>query len=298
MNRLMLAVLPLGLVLAGCSKGEHGEAAQEVSAPARDAAASKAEAGGKPAPGASQAATIAVTVPKIAYVYDYGYRVSAERMPALQRKHADLCEKLGPSQCRVLELRQSGAEGDYASGSLALDVAAPRARAFGAELAKAAGAAGGEEVSSGITGEDLSKKIIDTEARLRARSLLRDRLMEVLATRKGSVAELVEAERGVAQVNEEIDEARSWLAEMQGRVDFSRVNLSYSAGGPSGGAFTAPIRDALGNVGGVLGWTFAAIIMALTVLVPIGTLLLVLRAIWRRLRRTAASLQESETLPQ
>lgn len=288
MNRLVLAVLPLGLVLAGCSKGEHGEAAREVSAPAQEAVAAKADAGGKAAAGASQAAAIAVTVPKIAYVYDYGYRVSPERMPALQRKHADLCEKLGPSQCRVLELRQSGAEGDYASGSLTLEVAAPRARAFGAELAKAAGQAGGEEVSSGIAGEDLSKQIVDTEARLRARTLLRDRLMEVLATRKGSVAELVEAERGVAQVNEEIDQARGWLAEMQGRVDFSRVNLRYSAGGPSGGAFTAPIRDALGNVGGILGWTFAAIIIALTVLVPIGTLLLIARAVWRQLRRRPA----------
>lgn len=295
MNRLVLAVLPLGLVLAGCSKAEHGEAAQEVSAPAQEALADKADAGGKAAPGASQAAAIAVTVPKIAYVYDYGYRVSAERMPALQRKHTDLCEKLGPSQCRVLELRQSGAEGDYASGSLALEVAAPRARAFGAELAKAAGQAGGEEVSSGITGEDLSKQIVDTEARLRARTLLRDRLMEVLATRKGSVAELVEAERGVAQVNEEIDQARGWLAEMQGRVDFSRVNLRYSAGGPSGGAFTAPIRDALGNMGGILGWTFAAIIIALTVMVPIGTLIFVLRMIWRRLRRRPVAEDGSES---
>ncbi|MFM6829184.1 MAG: DUF4349 domain-containing protein, partial [Novosphingobium sp.] len=39
--------------------------------------------------------------------------------------------------------------------------------------------AGGKEVASSISGEDLSKAIVDTEARLRARTLLRDRLMEV-----------------------------------------------------------------------------------------------------------------------
>lgn len=230
-------------------------------------------------------ASIPVGMPKIAYVFDYGFRISASEIPALQRRHAELCEKQGPQICRVLEMRQSGEEGDYASGSLSLDVAAPRARAFGAELTKAANAAGGTEVSSAISGEDLSKQIVDTEARLRARSLLRDRLMEVLATRKGTVAELVEAERGVAQVNEEIDQARSWLTEMQGRVDFSRVNIGYNSGSPSGGGFLAPIRSAIGNISSILGMLFAALIIAGTVLVPLGLIGWGLRKGWVKLRK-------------
>ena len=74
----------------------------------------------------------------------------------------------------------------------------------------------------------------------------------------------------MAQVNEEIDQARGWLAEMQGRVDFSRVNVQYQSGSPSQGGFTAPIRDAFGSIGSILGMIFAMLIVGLTVLVPLG----------------------------
>lgn len=307
MNRkCLLAALALAALapsaLAGCS-----ESADQASAPSsknvatmdiREAPAvmeaADASSGSGPARlemppsgGGSQAgdpASTPLAMPKIAYVYDYGFRIGADEIPALQRRHADLCEKQGPNVCRILDMRQSGGEGEYASGSLALEVAAPRARAFGTELAKAADAAGGKEVSSSISGEDLSKQIVDTEARLRARSLLRDRLMEVLATRKGTVAELVEAERGVAQVNEEIDQARSWLTEMKGRVDYSRVNISYASGAPSGGGFFAPIRAVLGSLGEILGTVIAVMIAVAAVLVPVGLVAWGLRRLWCRFR--------------
>jgi hypothetical protein len=295
MKRSSLVLLPLFVLFSACSEKAQESASsielrEEVSGGA--GAARKAEGAQSP----SQAASIPVSVPKIAYVFDYGFRIAASEIPALQRRHVELCEKQGPQICRVLQMRQSGEEGDYASGSLSLDVAAPRARAFGTELTKAADAAGGTEVSSAISGEDLSKQIVDTEARLRARSLLRDRLMEVLATRKGTVAELVEAERGVAQVNEEIDQARGWLAEMQGRVDFSRVNIGYNAGTPSSGGFMAPIRGALGNLSSILGMLFAALIIAGTVLIPLGLIGWGLRKAWKKLRQPRViDEQQSET---
>ena len=227
---------------------------------------------------------IPVSIPQIAYIYEYGFRLEANTMAPLQERHVALCESMGPQQCRVLELRSSGGEGDYASGTLNLAVAADKARAFGSRLAATAGEAGGEQVSSAITGEDLSKQIVDTEARLRARTALRDRLMEVLETRRGTVAELVEAERGVAQVNEEIDQARSWLAEMRGRVDFSRVNVQYQSGVPSGGGFAEPIRRAFGSVASVLGNVIAALIVLATVAIPIGLAVWIGLLGWRRWR--------------
>lgn len=210
--------------------------------------------------------------PQIAYVYSYGYRLAGDRIAPLQQTHADLCESKGPQVCRIISMEQSGDEGDYVSGSLQLAVSAPQARAFGRELGKAAQGADGVQTASGISGEDLSKQIVDTEARLRARMLLRDRLMEVLASRKGTVAELVEAERGVAEVNEEIDQARSWLAEMRGRVDFSTINISYESGSPSAGGFSGPIREAFGSIGSVLGTTIAALILILSALAPVAVI--------------------------
>lgn len=258
-----------------------------AAAAASEAAAVAADAAGSAPQMLPQRPAIATGQPKIAYVYSYGYQLGADQIPTLQRRHADYCEKQGVQVCRILSLNQSGEEGDFAHGTLELAVAAPRARGFGAELAKQVEAAGGKEVSSAIEGEDLSKQIVDTEARLRARTVLRDRLMEVLATRRGTVAELIEAERGVADVNQEIDEARSWLNEMSSRVEFSRVSIAYSAGtgaptNPSG--FLAPIRTALASVGTILGNTLGGLIVFITALAPFGLLGWGLWRLWKRFR--------------
>ena len=236
-------------------------------------------------------AAIPVGLPRMAYTFDYGFQVDADKLAALQRQHADMCEAQGPRGCRILELEQSRDNGGsgLAHGRLKLAVASNGARKFGAQLASTLGAVGGKEVSASISGEDLSKDMVDTEARLRARSLLRDRLMDVLATRKGSVAELVEAERGVAQVNEEIDEARSWLAEMQARVEFSVLTIDYQPVGATlapeqSNGFLDPIKAALGNIGGVLGMTLALLITLLTIGVPLLGLVLALRRSWPWLR--------------
>lgn len=223
-------------------------------------------------------------LPRIAYTYNYAYRLGTDEIAGVQRRHADLCERQGPRVCRILALEQGGDEGDYARGTLVLAVASDRARGFGSELARSVEAAGGKEVGASISGEDLSKQIVDTQARLRARTLLRDRLMEVLATRRGTVAELVEAERGVAQVNEEIDEARSWLTEMQGRVEFSRLTIAYSATVPSEGGFAAPVRSTLGSLGSILGTMLAMAIVLATVLVPVGLVVWGGRKLWLRYR--------------
>ncbi|WP_336986052.1 DUF4349 domain-containing protein [Altererythrobacter aquiaggeris] len=238
-----------------------------------------------------------VSAPKIAYIYDYGFRISAEEIAPLQQKHADMCEAMGPTSCQILSLSQTGSEGAYAGGELRLAVASPRARDFGAKLSAEAEGRGGEQVSASIQGEDLSKAIVDTEARLRARTVLRDRLMEVLETRRGTVAELVEAERGVAQVNEEIDQARSWLSEMKTRVAFSRVNIAYRSGTPETGGFFDPIRSAFGSIGSILGVMVAALIVLLAIGLPIAAIIAAI--LWGRRRYTSDQDEpiEAEVMP-
>lgn len=231
--------------------------------------------------------------PQIAYVYDYGFRLAGDKIAPLQQRHADLCEAKGPYVCRIISMAQAGDEGEYGSGTLELAVVSAKARAFGKELTKAAEDSDGEQINAAISGEDLAKQIVDTEARLRARKLLRDRLMEVLATRRGTVTELVEAERGVAQVNEEIDQATSWLSEMQGRVAFSRVSIAYTSGAPSAGGFLEPIRDAAGNVGSILGSIIAMLILVLAVGVPLLLLGLLGRFGWVKAKLGLPSLRRA-----
>lgn len=276
------------LLLSGCNKNEAADAEtmqfQKVAEPQRittpdipeelasSTSASAGESAGQPAE-TEQSAIRSPGAPQIAYTYEYGFRVSNEGLSALQQKHAGLCEKKGQAVCRVISMSRNDAEGEYGYGNLKLEVVANKARTFGSELTRSAEGAGGEQVSMSIAGEDLSKQIVDTEARLRARILLRDRLMEVLRTRQGSVADLVAAERGVADVNEEIDKAQSWLAEMKGRVSFSDMDISYNSGSRSSGGFFAPIASAFTSTGSILGQAIGALIIAITALLPFGIVL-------------------------
>jgi hypothetical protein len=274
------------LALAGCSESSDGSIAaqdQAASAAASDAASQPKEAApnGEVADLAARA-EIPVSLPKMAYVFNYGFRLPGKDIRALEQRHADMCEAMGPYNCQIVSLSSNGEEGEYLTGKLELAVAADKARGFGARLAEAATSAGGEQVSATIEGEDLSKQMVDTEARLRSRIALRDRLMEVLKTRKGTVAELVEAERAVASVNEEIDQANSWLKEIKGRVAFSRVLVNYESSAPVAGSFLGPVRAVVGSLGSIFGLLAALAIVLLAVGGPIGLIAWAIRRLRRR----------------
>lgn len=287
------SILKIGLasaaalaVLSGCSEAGDGQGPSDSAtemAPAApnevaaDAAAEQAAGSGLPELG-----EVAVSMPKLAYAYDFAFKLAGEDIGPLQRRHADLCEQQGPASCRILGMSKNGEAGETVTGELQLAVATRHARAFGALLEDVAEDAGAEQLSADIASEELSKSIVDTEAHLAARTQLRDRLMEVLRTRKGTVAELVEAERSVAQVNQEIDQARSWLKEMQGRVALSTVTVRYESATPIGGDFLSPIQGALGSLGSVAGFVVAALILLGAAALPLVALVLGGRAFNRR----------------
>lgn len=224
---------------------------------------------------------IPVTLPQMAYVFDYGFRLAGEAIAPLQQQHADMCEAQGPYACRIVSLTRTGEDEDEITGQLELAVASDKARGFGALLAASAEAADAEAFRANIQGEDVSKSIVDTEARVRSRIALRDRLMEVLRTRRGSVEELVEAERNVAAVNEEIDQAQSWLKEQQGRVAFSRMTLTYESATP-GASFFKPVESAFGSLGAIFGGLTAVLIVLGSLAIPLFAAILGFKALRRR----------------
>ncbi len=201
MIRYLIATVSI-LGLAACSGGS-GESmaeydmAEEASVQKIEMVGAEGEAADAAADAAQPGGEIPISMPQIAYSYQYGYRLRATDIPDAQRAHVTLCEQRGATVCRVLNMENSGGEGDYATGMLHLEVAAQQARAFGGQLAEAADEYGGDQIAASISGEDLSKQIVDTEARLRSRELLSQRLTELLRTKSGSVKELVEAERAV-----------------------------------------------------------------------------------------------------
>jgi len=292
-------------VLVSCSGANESAADYDLAEPemvesdaGTSAEALKMRSAGTPDASGSPIPEIPVSKPQIAYSYDYGFRLPASEIPKAQQAHISLCNSVPANSCRVLNMQNSGGEGNYASGMLHLEVAAPKARQFGEQLTEAIDQSGGSQISASIAGEDLSKQIVDTEARLRSRVLLSQRLTDLLRTRKGSVAELVEAERAVTEVNEEIDKARSWLKEMRGRVAFSKVMVNYQSGAPGSGGFTRPIREAFGGIASSLGYSVGAAMTLIAVLLPWILILMLGIYLRRRLKASDRTFFGRKILPE
>ncbi|MET0269572.1 MAG: DUF4349 domain-containing protein [Sphingomonas sp.] len=276
------AAVAAAALVGGCSQSPGGDGAPEGGTVD---AAEETPAGARPN------ATIAVSIPQIAYIYRYAFDVPGDSIAAVQDRHIALCDRLGPNGCRVIEMQRASGDAADASGSLKLTVRADLARAFGRALAEAAARAGGTQAESSIAAEDLSRQIVDTEARLRSRQALADRLMDLLRTRNGPVADLVAAERAVAEVQEEIDAARSWLAEARGRVATSTFELRYAGGGSAGG-FVAPLRGSIATMAGFLGQSMALLMQLAAVLLPwllVGGAIGYAARRWRGRRAVAAA---------
>lgn len=218
----------------------------------------------------------------IAYSYGYGFQIDSDKIAELQSQHVALCEGMG-QQCRVLRTSQASSDSWDGYGEIRLEVAASQASGFVDQLTEPAESLGGQLVSSVRDGEDLSDSIIDSEARLQSRLVLREKLTAILRRNTGSVAELIAAEKAVADVNEQIDATRARLEEYRSRIRYSDVRIEYEPYfGETQLGFGRPVMTAFKSIGSTLGMTVAALIYLITALIPIILLLMGLRWVLHR----------------
>lgn len=210
---------------------------------------------------------IKISMPQIAYAYSYEYGLPAKQIADAQKAHVAACDNLGVQKCQIVSMSRSGGE-QWGSAQLRLNVDASLARNFDQQLGKIVEERHGEQNSASVTAEDLSKQIVDTDARIKAKALLADRLTQLLASRNGSVADLVAAERALADVQEELDKARSWMAEMKGRVAMSAISIDYRSIPTTANSLSTPVKDALLSTGETLGTSVAALLRFLVTIAP------------------------------
>lgn len=235
---------------------------------------------------------------QIAYSYGFAFQISREKITQLQAAHAKLCEAMGP-KCRILRMSQANGESWDGFGELQLEVSATEAGKFESALTDPAGKLGGELVSSVRDGTDLSDSIIDTEARLKSRLILRDKLTAILQNNRGSVDELVKAEKAVADVNEEIDTNRSKLEQYRNRIRYSDVKIRYQPQfGQTQMGFRRPVVTAFRSIGTTLGATIAVLIYAITALIPVTLLILALRWLLHRFGLRIRFWRKTKTQPE
>lgn len=250
------------------------------------------------APGTGAAADIKpvdVSLPKLAYAYTLGFRLDGRKIAEAQEAHRALCERMGPTRCQLMGMQRGEADDAQTSAHLKLRVATGEARSFSDSVTRMVAKAGGRPIQTSVTTEDVSKQIVDAVARIRQREMLVARLTDILRSRRGTVAELVEAERSVAQAQEELDQTRAWLVELRGRVAMSDFDIDYQA--VTVEASPAVAKNQLGEATLGSGMAFLiAIRSLLTLLIYLAPWLLLLVPIFwivRRMKRDSPAV----TLP-
>lgn len=293
MRKIGVAAIAAGLAVAGCGQAnEGGEAhgddavAVELIAPARLAEASIATQPTEP--DASATASVAVTAPRIAYVYHYGLEVPVDRAPGLMARHEQACTSAGAAVCQVIGSDTTRIGRDDLTSRLEIRATPAFITRFREALADDAREAGGRVAQSSTESEDLTRSLVDTEARLRAQTTLRDRLQGLLATRSGSLEDLLKVETELARVQGEIDAQQSMMAEMRTRVATSRLSIEYrSAGQLAPDSAFRPVVEAVQGAFAAMMATVGVLITILAVFIPIA--LIATPIGWFILRRRRAA---------
>jgi hypothetical protein len=168
-------------------------------------------------------------------------------------------------------------------GSLTLRVPAGEFSSLFAAL-KALGAVQSESVSA----QDVTKAYTDLETRLRVKRETAGRLHEILATRTAKLSDVLEAERELARVTEEIETLEGERRYYDQQVALSTITAEIAEPEPlvrSG--FLDPIRGALAQSLELLGGSLAALLALVVVATPWALALLLLWWLVRRLRTRA-----------
>lgn len=291
---LLLAAAALALAACG-SEVESGAAYDEsrsmapmaVEAYSERKQAAEYEAMPAPEPMPADDGATAETGPMLAYVHNRSIEAPSNGLGAIVSEHQARCEAAGPSVCMVVNASQSGIGEEWGSANLHLKATPQWTDAFLSGLESELEGTKAKITSASTYAEDLSTQIIDTDARLKAKITLRDRLQALLNDRPSDLGDLIELERELARVQADIDSAASILAALRQRVAMSNIHMNYSAlREPTAHSVWRPLTRAFGDFFGNFASALGGIVTAVAFIlpwIPVGIgLIWVARSIWRR----------------
>lgn len=243
-----------------------------------------------PPPPEEGAGPVAQSGPMLAYSHNRTIEVAPKDVGVITASHQKICEAAGPSTCMVVSASQQGLGESWANASLFIKATPAWVEGFLEGLPSSLSATHGRITEASTYAEDLSTSIIDTDARLKAKLTLRDRLQGLLTDRPSELGDLLDLERELARVQADIDSTASVLAALRQRVALSDLRLHYTARQTPGSASVwRPLGDAFGSFFSHFAGALAAIVTTIAVILPwipvvIGLIWLA-RALWRRVFR-------------
>lgn len=277
---LMLASAGL-IVLAGCSPAS--DKAEEYSTEAAPAAEAAAEAPADAAP-STMVARPAPLAPaaQIAYAYSYALSLPRDRGAEMMSRHELACVSAGPGFCQVIS-----AQADWTArepgGRLELRGQPEWINRFRSGLALDAQNAGGRLDEAVTDGEDVTRGIDTATTGAKTTASLAERIRQLQARSGGTMAQRLEIERQLAELQQQYDAQQIELRALNDRVQSARLTLDYRQGGVmAADSPTRPVARALGDAFGLSMGMLAVLITVGSVILPI---VVIGGAVWWAVRR-------------
>jgi len=286
---LMLASAGL-IVLAGCSPAsDKAEMAPAETAPAADAASeapsdafSTAQDSAAPARMVAPRPAPLAPVAQIAYAYSYALSLPQDRGAEMMSRHELACVSAGPGYCQVIS-----AQADWTArepgGRLELRGQPEWINRFRSGLALDAQNAGGRLDEAATNGEDVTRDIDTAATGAQTTASLADRIRQLQARSGGTMAQRLEIERDLADLQQQYDAQQIERRALNDRVRSARLTLDYRQGGVmASDSPTRPVARALGDAFGLSMGMLAILITVGSVLLPIAV---IGGAVWWAVRR-------------
>jgi hypothetical protein len=226
----------------------------------------------------------------LAYSYTATLTLPSDKVVPSMKAHEQKCITAGPTLCQVVSASNRKMD-DMVTAELSIRATPSWLATFRGGLEQDAKSFDGKIADQGVTSEDLTRDITDTDARLRALKALRTRIEALIASRPGKLSDLLEAERELARVQGEIDSFESNLSVMRARVSMSTMDLDYQSRQVAvGGGTFSPLGEAFTGFFAVMARSLAALITLLAAVLPFALVLgpiLYYGLKWRAKRRAA-----------
>jgi hypothetical protein len=127
----------------------------------------------------------------------------------------------------------------------------------------------GEVLQHGRDSEDKTNQVVDTDARIKNLTELRDRLRLMLTDKSAKFKDIIDVERELANTQSQLDGMLSMRKILSQETDLVAVNINFSAAqGITEQGFFAPVARALKDAGRVMMESFAAVITFVMSAIP------------------------------
>ena len=200
----------------------------------------------------------------------------------MMSRHELACASAGPGFCQVISSRADWTAREP-GGQLELRGQPDWINRFRANLALDAQNAGGRLDEAVTEGEDITRDIDTMTTGAKTTASLAERIRALQARSGGTLAQRLEIERQLADLQEEYDARQIQLRALNDRVQSARLTLDYRPGGVmAADSPTRPVARALGDAFGLSMGMLAVLITAGSVLLPI---VVIGGAVWWGLRR-------------